>query len=454
MQHRLTLTASRFTLLAAAAAFLFTPLSALEAASEPADPQAQLKAAVVKVTEKAAGRSIVFVLRPDINGLPATPSVVAAVHDAVIAAMSEAKLTIADSQAVTTLLRDDSLAGNPPLPKTRELLTLANSELLLSGAIRRTGPVYKIMFVLTGKDGTLAQQLVSMDARTFAGGHDAEETAQADDVERATKSVTDALAAPFGKLGEAATAAVIKSIYMSVQPETKGDSGTAGFEIALFDGISTALRANGIEVQSLASIAGDGSPLHVTGALQPAAVAKLGNLPENSAVLVASYAHHPAGRSIKLQLVTASSQIGSATLGLDEWDCAAFGPIPRLNIGVLKYSEKQVGTKVGNGECWTLANEALISAGAQRAHGYTFGRKLAKGEAIVPGDIFQFTSVVLKGRNFTMMLGLPNHTAVVRRVLGPTRYEILEQNPGPVGTATIDFKDLKSGTWEAWRPQM
>jgi hypothetical protein len=454
MHHTLNRAASRLFLLVVAAALLLNPLENLKGASEPNDLQSQLKTAVAKVTEKAAGRSIVFVLRPDINGLTATPSVVAAVRDAVIQAMSEAHLTVTDSQSVTTQLRDDNLAGNPPTPKIRELLTLANSDLLLSGAIRRTGPVYKLMLVLAGKDGALAQQLVSIDAKIFVAAHDADERTQPDDLERATKSVTDALAAPIGKLGAAAAAAGIKSVYLTVQPETKGDSGTAGFEIALFDSISAAFRADGIESKSLASIAGDGPPMHIIGVLKPTAVAKMSDLPENSAVLVASYAHRPAGRSIKLLLVTASSQVGSATLGLDEWDSAAFGPIPRLNIGVLKYAEKQLGSKVGNGECWTLANEGLISAGAQRANGYTFGRKLAKGETIVPGDIFQFTSVVLKGHNFTMMLGLPNHTAVVRRVLGPTRFEILEQNPGPVGTATIDFNDLKSGTWEAWRPQI
>ncbi len=48
-------------------------------------------------------------------------------------------------------------------------------------------------------------------------------------------------------------------------------------------------------------------------------------------------------------------------------------------------------------------------------------------------------------------MGNPHHTAVVAKVLSDTKYEILEQNPGPVKSATIDFKDLKSGTSETWR---
>jgi hypothetical protein len=130
--------------------------------------------------------------------------------------------------------------------------------------------------------------------------------------------------------------------------------------------------------------------------------------------------------------------------------------LPKLNAAVLAFAESKIGEKVGNGQCWTLAAEALKSAGAKHANGYTFGKKLDKDAEILPGDIFQFTSAKFSGikgnYKWTVTLGEPHHTAVVGKVIGKTKYEILEQNPGPVKRATIDFDDLKSGSWEAWRP--
>ena len=124
---------------------------------------------------------------------------------------------------------------------------------------------------------------------------------------------------------------------------------------------------------------------------------------------------------------------------------------PSINMKVLAYCETQRGKKVGNGECWTLAAEGLKDANAKNANGYTYGRKLTPGEKVFPGDIMQFTEAKFSGSHsdgstWWVQLGVPNHTAVVRRVLGPSKYEILEQNPEPVTAATIDFKDLKSGT--------
>ena len=136
---------------------------------------------------------------------------------------------------------------------------------------------------------------------------------------------------------------------------------------------------------------------------------------------------------------------------------AAYNDPPALNLKVLAYAETQLGNRVGNGECWTLAAQALISAGAMPARGYTFGRKLAQGEAVCPGDIIQFESAHFEGhdgaRHWWRQLGSPHHTAVVRKVIRATRYEILEQNPNPVASDTIDFATLKSGSYEIYRPQ-
>lgn len=38
-----------------------------------------------------------------------------------------------------------------------------------------------------------------------------------------------------------------------------------------------------------------------------------------------------------------------------------------LNDRVVEFAKKKVGEQVGNGECWTLANDAVLAAGAGRA---------------------------------------------------------------------------------------
>ena len=53
-----------------------------------------------------------------------------------------------------------------------------------------------------------------------------------------------------------------------------------------------------------------------------------------------------------------------------------------------------IGKQVGNGECWTLAHDALDKAGAKRPgqdglSAYEFGKKVSLS-TLKPGDILQF----------------------------------------------------------------
>jgi len=74
--------------------------------------------------------------------------------------------------------------------------------------------------------------------------------------------------------------------------------------------------------------------------------------------------------------------VTGAALGLGQ-DTAP-SQVPATNIKVVKFAESHKGKQVGNGECWTLAAEALAAAGAPRpgADGvdvFDFGRKLTEG---------------------------------------------------------------------------
>ncbi len=123
-----------------------------------------------------------------------------------------------------------------------------------------------------------------------------------------------------------------------------------------------------------------------------------------------------------------------------------------LNKGVLEFAQRNFGRQVGNGECWTLANEALIAAGARKANGYTFGRGIPRGD-LTPGDVLQFKSVRLERGNRFWTLGAPHHTAVVEAVAGNV-VTVLHQNFGTrnVTRFTFDFGDQVQGEVHAFRP--
>jgi hypothetical protein len=170
-------------------------------------------------------------------------------------------------------------------------------------------------------------------------------------------------------------------------------------------------------------------------------------------VLDVSYAKRMGQLAVSLRLLTSTSEIWHGTSYIDLCDLAEIPEVPAVNLAVLQFAKVSIGKTIGNGECWTLAAEALSASEAQGANGYTFGRKLAKDESVLPGDIIQFTSARFEGPGWWLQLGSPNHTAIVEEVLSDTACSILEQHPGPVTEATIDFKNLKSGSFEFWRPQ-
>ena len=124
-----------------------------------------------------------------------------------------------------------------------------------------------------------------------------------------------------------------------------------------------------------------------------------------------------------------------------------------LNARVLNFAKANLGRQVGNGECWTLAFEALRAVGARhdRAHQYIFGRAVA-GQ-MMPGDIVQFKDCLFKGSNYwTQML---HHTAVVHSRQEIGIYRILHQNVGGnrrVQFGLINIADLRSGILTAYRP--
>ena len=124
------------------------------------------------------------------------------------------------------------------------------------------------------------------------------------------------------------------------------------------------------------------------------------------------------------------------------------------NEKIAKWCEKQLGTQVGNGECWTLANEALKETAKDcKNHGkeecmacigfvhgsLIYENKFGIGEhpiagvkeaGVSRGDILQFYDCKFEGLHGWKFAGSPDHTAVIREVMQDGRLTVLEQNNG------------------------
>jgi hypothetical protein len=129
---------------------------------------------------------------------------------------------------------------------------------------------------------------------------------------------------------------------------------------------------------------------------------------------------------------------------------------------VVDYARGKLGHQVGNGECWTLAFEALQAAGAKRPGEdglkvYEFGKAIEL-KAVKAGDVLQFENVNFKHTNADgswYTNSFPHHTAIVLSVSG-TRITLLQQNVGgnkTVQEGTIDLNDRQpGGTITAFQP--
>ena len=124
-------------------------------------------------------------------------------------------------------------------------------------------------------------------------------------------------------------------------------------------------------------------------------------------------------------------------------------PGPRISA----YCVKHVGQKVGNGECWTLADESFKSAGAVRPGSdmRVWGRVVNPArESLKPGDVVEFESARFSDGIITGSA----HTAVVVSGGSPRQFSIAEQNWGKktVRIREMDLTKLVSGKVVVFRP--
>ena len=130
-----------------------------------------------------------------------------------------------------------------------------------------------------------------------------------------------------------------------------------------------------------------------------------------------------------------------------------------LNAQIISFVKSNMNKKVGTGECWDLASEALNQAKAKWNGELVFGTKLDyQKECIYPGDIVQFEGVKLKyiENKMTYVEAMEHHTAIIYEVKGIGDYTLAHQNTAytgrKVGTSKFNVKDIISGTFTIYRP--
>ena len=133
--------------------------------------------------------------------------------------------------------------------------------------------------------------------------------------------------------------------------------------------------------------------------------------------------------------------------------------IPELNKEIIKYVNSVIGTKVERGECWDLANQALIKVGADWDREYKYGEKIdPRIDKVYPGDLVQFEKVTVKYTqgNATYTEIMEHHTAIVYKVIEKGVYELAHQNTEfsgrKVGINKLDINAVVHGKMYFYRP--
>ena len=142
----------------------------------------------------------------------------------------------------------------------------------------------------------------------------------------------------------------------------------------------------------------------------------------------------------------------------DQKTTASKSRLVATNKAVLVFTKKVIGTTVGRGECWDLAQQALDYSGSIWKKPYQFGFPLKKGARILPGDIIQFHSLRLEwkkgNRSGWKQLGAPEHTSIVYAVNG-SEIQLAHQNVNGVRKVFLDsinLNNIVSGSYEIFRP--
>ena len=133
--------------------------------------------------------------------------------------------------------------------------------------------------------------------------------------------------------------------------------------------------------------------------------------------------------------------------------------VPVLNQQIVEFVNTKIKKRVGRGECWDLAFEALNSIDAQWDGKYKYGKEVFyKSECIYPGDLIQFERVKIKYEKDGVVYrgDMAHHTAIVHEVKGEGIFVLAHQNTAfsgkKVGLSDLDVKNISRGKFKIYRP--
>jgi hypothetical protein len=133
--------------------------------------------------------------------------------------------------------------------------------------------------------------------------------------------------------------------------------------------------------------------------------------------------------------------------------------IPELNKKIIAFVKSNLNKKVGKGECWDLAAQALYKVGATWDKNYVFGKEIdPKKNCIYEGDIMQFEGVQIEyqKKNTFYTEELEHHTAIIYKVNDKGNFVMAEQNTSThgkkVGLNALELKNILKGTYKIFRP--
>ena len=133
--------------------------------------------------------------------------------------------------------------------------------------------------------------------------------------------------------------------------------------------------------------------------------------------------------------------------------------VPPINRRVQSFIRANLGKRVGRGECWDLAAQALNTVGAKWDGAFGFGKPVdPQKDCIYPGDVIQYTGVRVhyqKGNTFYEE-EMDQHTAMVYEVRAKGSFVVAEQNTNRlgrrVGLSDLDLGNVSRGKVEFYRP--
>jgi hypothetical protein len=133
---------------------------------------------------------------------------------------------------------------------------------------------------------------------------------------------------------------------------------------------------------------------------------------------------------------------------------------PVLNKQIIDFVTSKIKKKVGKGECWDLAAEALNSVGAKWNGQYVYGRVVNyQTECVYPGDIMQFKNVKIHYQvgNHVYDEKMEQHTAIIYEVKAKGEYVLAHQNTSfsgrKVGLSPLKLEDITRGKFIIYRPE-